>query len=424
MSITEDRNSRSKWFYRGLVALSLVVFVSIVLALRTMIVPSIVGGFLAYACLPILRKLKQKGIPDALAILILLGGFVGGIALVTEQIKETIPDEDGKLVLRIRVQYKMNEKYNEFLGGEKNFITETMSEEIDPFFNDINSIISLSPKEQLSFEQYFQDYKEEMPELERYYDYYIKNLAREIKLKALGESEQSKKAAEEKALVKTPDSEQASFLSKISDVISIWLVAPFVFLFLLVDNGEIKKSLIQLVPNRYFEMVLTIVDNVDEAIGNYLRGTLIQCSLVGLTFFVCLFLVGIDFQWALIIGIVAGAANYIPLLGPPFGLVVGVLYALIAEDMQPILPFIDPNNIILWVLITVGIVQALDNTVFAPVVVGSAVSLHPLVIIFAVLGGSIMFGFAGMLFAVPAVVIVKVTLSTLIHEMKAYSLIE
>ena len=80
-------------------------------------------------------------------------------------------------------------------------------------------------------------------------------------------------------------------------------------MFLLVDEGEIKKNLVYLVPNRYFEMVLTVIDNVDQSIGQYLRGTLLECSAVGGTFLVCLFFIGIEFKWALIIGIIAGISN-------------------------------------------------------------------------------------------------------------------
>lgn len=401
--------------------MSLFVLITIVWALRTMIVPATVGALLAYACLPLLRKLKKTGLPDGLALLILLGTFVLGIMLVTDRIKHIIPDETGKILLRVRIQYKVYERYNDIVGGDKNLITQTIAKEIDPVFNDFVGILSLTPQERRILKWHFEDNKDKQPILKRYYEYHQVNLARQERLKDKEESEIS--TSEEETAGPTATS-RSSLISKISDVISIWLVAPFVFLFLLVDNGAIKRSLIMLAPNRYFEMVLTIIDNVDDAIGKYLRGTLVECSLVGFSFMACLFLIGIDLQWALLIGIIAGLSNAIPFLGPAIGLVVGMAYALIAENMQPVLPFIDPDNIIVWVLITVGIVQALDNVLFQPIVLGTAVSLHPLVVIFGVMGGSVVFGFAGMLFAIPSIVIVKVILSTLIHEMKAYHLIE
>ena len=81
------------------------------------------------------------------------------------------------------------------------------------------------------------------------------------------------------------------------------------------------------------------------------------------------------------------------------------------------------DNMIIWVLITVGIAQGLDNAVFQPIVLGSAVSLHPLVVIIGVMGGSILLGFAGMLFAIPTIVIFKVVFVTFFEQMKAYRII-
>ncbi len=404
-----------------IVSLSFIVFLAIVWALRTMIIPAAVGALLAYACLPLLRKLKKTGLPDALALLILLGAFVLGIMLVTDRIKHIIPDETGKILLRVRIQYKIHEKYNDIVGKEQNFITQTVAKEIDPVFNDFVNILSLNANERSHLMWHFEANKDKSLLLQRYFQYHQVNLARQARIKDKEEAEVS--TPEEKS-AKKAGSGQVSMISKVTNIISIWLVAPFVFIFLLIDNGEIKRNLIILVPNRYFEMVLTIIDNVDDAIGKYLRGTLMECSLVGLSFMTLLFMIGIELQWALLIGIIAGLANAIPFLGPAIGLVVGMSYALIAENMQPVLPFIDPNNIIIWVLIAVGIVQALDNTVFQPIVLGSAVSLHPLVVIIGVMGGSVILGFAGMLFAIPIIVVVKVMLSTLVNEMKAYNLIE
>ncbi len=422
MDPVTERKKRSNLFYRVIVSLSLVVLIAIIWAMRTMIIPAIVGALLAYACLPLLRKLKKKGIPDALALLILLGAFVLGIMLVTDRIKHIIPDETGKILLRVRIQYKIHEKYSEIVGGEKNFITQAVTKEIDPIFNDFVDILSLSVDERRHLMGHHLANKKD-PNLQRYFQYHQVNLARQQRLKAKEQKAAVSKPQTKKSKAATAD-ESNSMISKVTDIVSIWLVAPFVFIFLLIDNGEIKRNLIMLVPNRYFEMVLTIIDNVDDAIGKYLRGTLIECSLVGFSFMTCLFLIGIELQWALLIGIIAGLANAIPFLGPAIGLVVGMSYALIAENMQPVLPFIDPDNIILWVLITVAIVQVLDNTVFQPIVLGSAVSLHPLVVIIGVMGGSVILGFAGMLFAIPTIVIVKVMLSTLVKEMKAYNLIE
>jgi len=104
-------------------------------------------------------------------------------------------------------------------------------------------------------------------------------------------------------------------------------------------------------------------------------------------------------------------------------LVIGASYGIIAEEIHPILPFITLDNLLVGVLVTVAIAQTLDNVYFQPIVLGKAVDLQPLLVIFGVMGGSIVFGVAGMLLAIPVIVVVKVVFATLFKELRAYSLI-
>lgn len=423
MNLDQERKKRSKIFYGILIPCCIAVTIYLLWSLQDIIIPTIVGALLAYVCLPIIGRLKQKGVPDSMALLLFFALFVGGIMALTTQLQQIIPDEDGKLILKIRIQYKLNEKYQALVGANADIIPEAIQSELNEMVHTMNQFISLNPKERERFESYYADRREfSSPDLERYYGYYAKNLLlvkKKLQTGVQAQKPEGNGRDTEKVVTGSP-----SLISKIIAVISVWLVAPFVFLFLLVDDGAIKRSLISLVPNRFFEMVLTMVNNVDEAIGNYLRGTLLECALVGVSFIVGLFLMGIEFQWALIIGIIGGAAAAIHFLGPIVALVVSVFYVLISENINPILPFISANDSVIWVLIVNGIAQGLDNVIFQPIVLGSAVSLHPLVVIFGVIGGSIMYGFTGMLFAIPVIVIVKVVLETMITELKAYHLIE
>ena len=84
------------------------------------------------------------------------------------------------------------------------------------------------------------------------------------------------------------------------------------FIFMLFDKGKTLKFFVQLVSQSFFELALTVVDEVDMAIGNYLRGTILECSLVGATLCLGLYLIGIEFNVSLIIGLVAGFTNAIP----------------------------------------------------------------------------------------------------------------
>jgi len=427
------RIKRRRWIYLGATGFGLVVGLALLWALRELILPSIVGALGAYLCRPILNRMKRRGLSNVVSILLLFGWFFIVIVLLTKQVQSIIPDELGKLELRVRVQYKLALQYNEIMGiteEEKNgnLLNEMIGGELQPFMKKLNDLVMLTSDERTQFVRlYMGRYGAEWMD-QKYFEYFLKNV-RDDKQR-LGKAYVGDQA-DGLAKLPPPDHPQdtpsdeggTSLLATVGNVVSLWLASPFVFLFLLIDEGEIKKNLVYLVPNRYFEMVLTVIDNVDQSIGKYLRGTLMESSLVGLTFVVCLFSIGIEFKWALMIGIVAGISNAIPFLGPAIGLVVSLLYTLVVEDFSPILPFISPDNMVLWVVITVGIAQGLDNAVYQPIVLGSAVSLHPLVVIIGVMGGSILLGFAGMLFAIPAIVIIKVVIGTLFAEMKAYRII-
>src|SRR5206468_7805534 len=96
--------------------------------------------------------------------------------------------------------------------------------------------------------------------------------------------------------------------------LSAWMLAPLIFVFLGFDNGQIRRFFISLVPNRYFELSLTVLDRLDAAIGRYLRGSLMDCLLVGLTLILGFILLRIPMGIAVAIGVGSGPLNAIPFL--------------------------------------------------------------------------------------------------------------
>jgi predicted PurR-regulated permease PerM len=98
-------------------------------------------------------------------------------------------------------------------------------------------------------------------------------------------------------------------------------------------------------------------------------------------------------------------------------------YALVAENIEPLMPGLNADNLALYVLILVGITHVLDDVVFQPFVLGSAVNIHPLVVVVAIIGGSLIMGLWGMVFAIPTVVVVKTAVETLFKELKDYRMI-
>jgi predicted PurR-regulated permease PerM len=422
---TPERRRRRWVVYSVTAALILLVGGWLFMSLRELLLPCVVGALLAYVSLPAIRRMRRAGVPKPAAILALFGTVILAFVLLGVTVTSALPDEIGALELRTRMRFKLNQRYEQVMGldGDQkgNVLHKVFGASSAPMYRKVNDALRLTPEEVTLLEVHHVSGDEQLVRQvsERVWGYHQANVSRDASLFV-----QQKTGPRSKEDAKDDEASATNqlFATALS-IMSLWMATPFVFLFLLLDDGRIKRWIIDLVPNRYFELTLTTIDRVDKAIGSYLRGTFLECSLVGLTFVVCLSAIGFPFTWALLIGAVAGVANAIPFLGPVIGLIAGVAYALIAEDISPILPFFNEENLVVGVLLTVGVAQGLDNAVFQPIVLGSAVNLHPLVVILGVMGGSMLFGFFGMLFAIPAIVIVKVVVSTTLTQLQAYRLI-
>ena len=145
-----------------------------------------------------------------------------------------------------------------------------------------------------------------------------------------------------------------------------------------------------------FKEILCIID---DTFHNYIRGQLLEACFVGVLSATVLFIIGIDY--ALIIGIISGICNMIPLIGPIVGTFLAVISALISG--QPILA--------VWAIIGMLVVQQIDNNLLAPKIIGNSVGLHPVFIMMAIIIGGNVGGLIGMLIAVPVVASIKIVLS-------------
>jgi predicted PurR-regulated permease PerM len=407
------------------------VFLAIYLlwALRELILPTVIGMVMAYICLPLVGYLKTRGFSRFWAIAGLSGLFC---LILFSSIKFTgsiIPDQKTELELQARLRYKINDKFNGIMGIDRaghggNWFYILLGKELEPLRENIDNVLRISEEKHQLLTVFYKNPREmgAGPVEERYWRYHQANRLRDQEKMA----EKIRPGTKKTGLSKAPEGmeiEKSSLLLLIFNAVSLWIITPLIFLILLVDDGKLQRSLIHCIPNRYFEMSLTILDNINEALGRYLRGTFIECFLVGSSFTLGLFLIGINMRWAAAIGIIAGLANAIPFLGPAIGLLVGVLYAIMAENVEPLLPFLTSANLLPAVLMVVALVQLADNAIFQPYVLGNAVDLHPLTVVFGVMGGALIFGFAGMLFAIPAIMISKVVISTMFRQFRAYDII-
>jgi hypothetical protein len=206
-------------------------------SLRPIFLPIIIGTFAAYMCIPLLQLFTRMGIPRAAGILLLFGSFILAIVVLANQIGSIIPDERERLILQTRFQYKLNERYKGFMGLDKkdssgNMVYKYFGSDFNNFMENINAFLRLEKKEQDLFLKYREGYMNKPPIEDQYYEYFLKNTEQ-----VSGEAQSKIAAQKEELKKKTAETKEESPFSVVMAAIKLWIIMPFVFLFLLIDDG-------------------------------------------------------------------------------------------------------------------------------------------------------------------------------------------
>jgi predicted PurR-regulated permease PerM len=175
------------------------------------------------------------------------------------------------------------------------------------------------------------------------------------------------------------------------------IIIPVLMFYMLKEAKEINEFFISLIPEKNKRTVLSLISDIDIALSNFLRGQLLVATAVGVLIGLGLYVIGI--KYSLLIGIFAGVTNLIPYLGIIMSIAIALLMALFKA---PVI------YSIISVLIVFGIVATLENSLIAPKILGDSLHLNPLLIMLAIIIGGHLHGFYGMVFAIPAMCVLKV----------------
>jgi predicted PurR-regulated permease PerM len=179
---------------------------------------------------------------------------------------------------------------------------------------------------------------------------------------------------------------------------SLLVIAPVVAFYFIADWPRIIASLDRLVPRRHHDTIAGLARETDTAIAGFVRGQTLVCLLLGLFYAIGLSLTGLNF--GLLIGLLSGLISFIPYVGSITGLVLALGVAL-AQFW--------PEWIWIVAVLAVFLVgQFLEGNVLVPKLVGDSVGLHPLWLMFALFAFGYLFGFVGLLLAVPLAAAVAV----------------
>ncbi|MBZ0178402.1 MAG: AI-2E family transporter [Melioribacteraceae bacterium] len=205
----------------------------------------------------------------------------------------------------------------------------------------------------------------------------------------------------------------SNIVSSIFSVLALSVIVPFMTFFMLKDSNKIIKGIVNIMPNRYFEMTYLVIYKIRVQLGRFVRGWLFDAFVVGALSAIGLSILGI--KNAISIGVIAGVGHLIPYFGPIVGGLPAIIISLIQFGDLSMLP---------GIVIMFTLVYTIDNGLIQPNVFSKSTDIHPLMIIILILVGSKILGVLGMLLAVPTATIVKTATREIYLGIKKYKIIK
>jgi predicted PurR-regulated permease PerM len=189
------------------------------------------------------------------------------------------------------------------------------------------------------------------------------------------------------------------------------IIIPFITYFILAEGDLAIKKSVEKIPNKYFEMSLNIMDKLQRELVSYLRGLLLECSIVGVLSTIGFMIIGVPY--AILIGVFTGVANLVPYFGP----IMGTCLAVIASLMQT-----GDFRMLGWLILLWAIIRGVDDAVLQPLCLGKKVHMHPVVVVLTLIIGHQLMGIAGMVISIPIATILRVSAKETYWGLKHYSI--
>lgn len=203
----------------------------------------------------------------------------------------------------------------------------------------------------------------------------------------------------------------SNFFGLVGNVFTAIIVIPLTIFFFLKDGSRIRRNLLKLVPNKYFETSMSIIDKTEKRLGIYFKSVLLQSTIVALISSSLLTYVGLEN--AIVVGIFIGLANSIPYVGPAIGYIVIVVVAIFETG--------DLTYVYSGLLAQLT-TQLIDNIILQPLIFSKSADMHPISILFIVFMGAELGGVLGMLLAIPIAATVNLTIKEIYWSLDNYKI--
>ncbi len=178
--------------------------------------------------------------------------------------------------------------------------------------------------------------------------------------------------------------------ASVANVLSFGVVILIATIYSVARPSPLVNGFVALFPAGRRQRVRQILFEMYKAVQRWFLGQLVSMTIIGLLFTIGLSIIGVPY--ALLLGLLSGLLAFVPFVGPLISVIPPILLALVEDPIMA-----------LWVIAAYGVVQFVEGNIVQPVVMSRAVSLHPAVIVFAILIMGTLFGFVGVFFAIPLV---------------------
>jgi predicted PurR-regulated permease PerM len=306
---------------------------------RVVVPPLLLAGVIVLLLNPLVVRLERKGVPRVAATALL---YLAGVAVLVVTIVAVVP------VVRDQV---------EGFRAEWPEVRERVEAWIDDRERDASGTPLEFSREELG-DQFNSDVIERLPQLLRVGD-------------------------------------------RILGLVIVMVTGPVIAFYLLSDLPRIRRQSVGLVPPQSKDEILHLSRRLHGAVGGFVRGQILVATIVGVLISAGLAVLGVPF-WALL-GLIAGVADLVPLIGPVVGGVLAVVVTLVTRDV----------GTALWVVGVMVVVQQFESHIISPLVLHKTVKLHPAVVLMALLAGASLGGIFGMLVAAPIAAGLKIVIGHL-----------
>jgi len=209
----------------------------------------------------------------------------------------------------------------------------------------------------------------------------------------------------------------SSLISILGNVIIAIFSITFITFFFLKDQRLFFESILMWVPDKYVDNVTRALYSIKKLLTRYFIGIVIQSSCIMILVTIGMTIAGIEFQQALVMGLIIGILNVIPYAGPWIGLAIAITMGIASHINQDFSTVVVP--LVYYMILVEVITHLIDNIVFQPVIFSNSVRAHPLEIFIVVLAAGFAAGIPGMILGIPAYTVMRVFAREFFYNFKA-----